>query len=267
MIFQYPFFFFIQLSDEDEAEHCFEEDDEERTLSTDTYLNELDANQLLDGSQNETVASVETSSPSTLNCPGGGAKRANPMILNLAQKFDKIVQNNNNQSPHPEPALQLAKKKSSSHISLIQKQISLYEREPTVEKVRPIRQRSYRSVERMDSMTMSVADPLADAGQTTKPSLPVPSKTKSCVNLKNYYSTTKDHSMATTSTDSSKPSHAGALIVKENFIELPKRVTKSFHGRTDLLKQNAVNLRFRTTVVKESGSEEKTGEAKKEQDL
>lgn len=247
------------MSDEDEAEHehCFEEDDdEERTLSTDTYLNELDAIQRLEVSRNEAIP-IESVAPST-DSPAV-PKKPNPMILNLAQKFDKMIQKNN-PSPTVEPEkLQHGKRKNSSHISLIQKQISLYEREPTVEKDRPIRQRSHRSVERMESMTMSVAAAVA------KPSLPIHSKTKSCVNLKNYNSTTKEQAITRTS---SQPAHAGALIVKENFIEPPKRVTKSFHGRTDLLKQNPnINLRFRTTLVKESSSEEKTGKPDEEQEL
>lgn len=240
------------MSDEDEADHCFEEDDEERTLSTDTYLNDFDVNQLLEVSRNEPSVVEATS---LVDCPGG-PRKPNPMILNLAQKFDKMIQktNQNPISLADTEKIPHVKKKSSSHISLIQKQISLYERDPSIEKERPIRQRSYRSVERMDSMTMSVADPLGESAVVVKPSLPIPSKTKSCVNLKNYYALNKDHATVTTA---SQPSHAGALIVKENFIELPKRVTKSFHGRTDLLKQNSnINLRFKTTLVQESTPDE-----------
>lgn len=222
------------MSDEDEpGDHCFEDDDEERTLSTDTYLNELDSQQLM---ERPTEVVLLPPPPSTLVDPVGGTapKRPDPMILNLAHKFDKLIE-----CPVVELERPVVKKKSPSHTSRIQKQISLYERDKTEgleERQRPaVRQRSHRSVERMESTSFVVipektTTPLG--ASSAKPLSLAPGKTKSCVNLKNYYA-------ATTST-SNMPNAARALIVKENFIEPPKRVTKSFHGRTDLLKEAAV---------------------------
>lgn len=206
------------------ADHCFEEDDEERTLSTDTFLNEIDSQQLMEKPQ-ETVQ--------TEDLPTGGPKKPNPMILNLANKFDKLIEGPNLSVAELERPV-VAKKKSPLHTSRIQKQISLYEKSDSVEESRPVqRQRSHRSVERMESTAFAIVKPQPTTpdvhGTTVIKLAPVPIKTKSCANLKNYY----------TATPPATP-NAGALIVKENFIEPPKRVTKSFHGRTsDPIREDA----------------------------
>lgn len=216
------------MSDEDDpGDHCFEDDDEERTLSTDTYLNELDSQQLM-----ERPKEVVLPPPFPLDPVGGAPKRPDPMILNLAHKFDKLIE-----CPVVELERPVVKKKSPSHTSRIQKQISLYERDKTEvleEHHKPVvRQRSHRSVERMESTSFVVIPEKSPIPlSSSKPLSSAPCKTKSCVNLKNYYTAT--------SATSTTPNAARPLIVKENFIEPPKRVTKSFHGRTDLLKEAAV---------------------------
>lgn len=225
-----------------QADQFFEDDDEERTLSTDTYLMELDSQQLME--PRESISIVASNSATTTPI---GPKKPNPMILDLAQKFDQIIESKTNQpaalSLDLERPVVKKKLKSPTHVSRIQRQISLYERDSsaTVHKERPMRQRSHRSVERMETTKIALSQGgVREIIPKTTMTATFPSKTKSCVNLKNYDAST------------SKAPNAGALIVKEVFIEPPKRVTKSFHGRTDLLKQSpGLNLRFQTSFVPE----------------
>lgn len=235
-----------------QADHLFEDDDEERTLSTDTYLMELDSQQLMESRESiSTVAETTTTTPIA-------PKKPNPMILDLAHKFDKIIESNTIQ-PAADLERPFAKKKmkSPTHVSRIQKQISLYERDSsaTAHKERPMRQRSHRSVERMETtkIALSQGGTREIIPRTTMTATTYPSKTKSCVNLKNYDAVAVSGSTSQPQFQSQSQSQtpkAGALIVKEVFIEPPKRVTKSFHGRTDLLKQSqGLNLRFQTSFV------------------
>lgn len=267
------------MSDEDDdpgVDNCFEDDDEERTLSTDTYLNEIvDSQQVM---MEPPPPAQEIIIPADDNLMTAGPKKPNPMILNLANKFDKLL-NNPSTTPLAEeaerrpPSAPVAKKlKSPSHISRIQKQISLYERDKTSEPDQPhhrpvMRQRSHHSVERMESISFLNSPSLTTINNNnhTKPvalssAAALPSKTKSCANLKHCYAmgnNIANTSATITTTPSPSTPTSGALIVKENFIEPPKRVTKSFHGRTDLSSKEAVadggssKQRFKTIPVQE----------------
>lgn len=210
------------------------------------------------------------------------------MILDLAHKFDKMIEPNPSYVELERPVVK--KLKSPLHTSRIQKQISLYERDKSIEVGdeqqqlhRPVvRQRSHRSVDRMETSAFIRTEISLLNNNNINPSpvnasktvLPIPSKTKSCVNLKNYSATTGTHlSLASTSNVITTPTNstpatptAGALIVKENFIEPPKRVTKSFHGRTDLSSKEA---KSRTISVAEAsaGERDRGGEGETKQGL
>lgn len=220
---------------------CFDDDDEERTLSTDTYLNELDSQQLLtmQGHQERVAVPVPPVAEEEQQQQPLPPKKPNPMILNLAHKFNKLIEGPRSTAPVIEQERPIAKRKSGCHTSRIQKQISLYERdkgmEERVAEEGSVRQRSHRSVERMETAAFVVAAEKSHNNcPLSKTIAPAPSKTKSCANLKNCYAS------------------PGALIVKENFIEPPRRVPKSFHGRTDLqavLAGGSSQLRVKTSPV------------------
>lgn len=224
----------------------FDEEEEDHTLSTDTH--------------HDNPQGLLQATASSTRCTAIADKPI-PLIKSMASKFDKLVVECSKADDHQLSGDRGAavKKKLSSHPSLIKKQISLYERDSSFEGATadgPIKPR-LRSVEQfedgrspqfshIDAMTSSYGHRAA-LGMT---SVAPPSKTKSCVNLKNYQVPARDTVAATSS-------HCGALIVKEAFIEPPKRVSKSFHGKTDLLKQNPyINLRFSTTLINEIASKE-----------
>lgn len=223
-----------------DADRCFEDDDEERTLSTDTYF--IDTTVELQPQEAPKVEEVvilpekereEREIPPPAATDRENATKRNNVIFDLTQKFDKMIENKNSSASSVEFGRPV--KKSSAHVSRIQKQFSNYEMNSTHlprEPPPPMRHRSHRSVDRMDATV--VPPPIG----TPEASANLPSTTRSCVNL---LTRTK-----------------GALIVKEDFIEPPKRV-QSFHGRTDLLKQNAkttMSSRFHTTLVKEGQQQE-----------
>lgn len=220
---------------EDEDNERFDEEEEEQTLSTDTFFTtEMPYESNLVSVPPERNTSV--SAPSSLlpiqqevNLPS----KHNPAILSLTSKFNQMAESN--QTPAETERPSSVKRKSPSHSSLIQKQISLYERD-TSSKLKTCNRSIDFADETMDFVKIS-------SGMTQ--TLVTPSKTKSCVNLKHYEGNRE------ASTSRLQHQHSGALIVKENFIEPPKRVTKSFHGKTELLRQNPQMLRFRTTTVKE----------------
>lgn len=210
------FVFKFQLTEDESNDNRFlDDDEEEQTLSTDQFPVE------------EVAGNVQPSTSAQFLQPI--TPKPSLTILSLANKFDQIVLDRKNTLT--EGCEKGTKRKSSYQSSLIQRQISLYDNYGSNE---------HKIQTKMSFETMKSIDFDKISSNSENNSAIIPSKTKSCVNLKQYEAS---HSK-------SPRSASAVIVVKETFIDPPKRA--SFHGKTDLQKQNLQNkYRFKTTVVNE----------------